>query len=337
MLQLLKNLLILGILPPLALIAFFVWASAGSYPDAKYNEIVNYASSSPDSQPHPDRFTVITYNIGYLSGLANAAGTSAIEPTPQLFAANRETAIAALHPQQADLIGLQEIDLEAQRSYRQNQVDDLAKALGMRAAAVGVNWDKNYVPFPFWPLNQQFGHTVAAQALFSRYPITHSERILLEKVASQPFYYQAFYLDRVAQVVQIDINGKPLVVINVHLEAFDEPTRRKQTQVVKDLAEDYADQYPVLLIGDFNSSLTRSTEANPTINLLLQSTQFQSAVPVEQLRDQSHLTFPSNAPVDIFDYIFYTPERIEILESQVITAAAQASDHLPLLAKFRLR
>lgn len=333
--QLLK-LLMLTVSAPLVLLALcFFWASAGSYPKTQYNEVVNYqAASEANSQ---DTFTVITYNIGYLSGLANAASSDgSVEQSQQLFDHNLKTAIAALKTQKPDLVGLQEIDIAAKRSYNVNQVAELAQALGFRAAAVGINWDKNYVPFPFLPIKNHFARTVAGQAILSRYPITRSERIVLEQVKSQPFYYRAFYLDRVAQVAQIDLNGKPLILINVHLEAFDEPTRLNQTQVVKDLAERYAAQYPVLLIGDFNSALTRQAETDPTINLLLNSPSLKSAVPTELL-DKSTLTFPSNAPNHTLDYIFYTPDRIEPLEVQVVQEAAQASDHLPLQMQFRLR
>ncbi|NJO78778.1 MAG: metal-dependent hydrolase [Cyanobacteria bacterium RM1_2_2] len=334
--QLLK-LLAFTVSAPLVLLAiFFFWASAGSYSKAQYNEIVTYQASSEASSQ--DAFTVITYNIGYLSGLANAASTQqAVEPSPQLFEGNFTTAVTALKPANPDFVGLQEIDIAAKRSYNVNQVTELSKALGFRAAAIGINWDKNYVPFPFLPIKNHFARTVAAQAILSRYPITRSERIVLEPVRSQSFFYRAFYLDRVAQVAEIDLNGIPLILINVHLEAFDEPTRLNQTQVVKDLAERYAADYPVLLIGDFNSSLTRTTETNPTINLLLESTRLESAVNIEQLQNKSALTFPSNMPDDTLDYIFYTPNRIEPLEVQVVQQAAQASDHLPLMMKFRLR
>lgn len=330
------KLLVLTISAPLVLLViFFFWASAGSYPTAKYNEVVNYQPASEASSQ--DTFTVITYNIGYLSGLANAASTKqTVKPDPQLFDNNLATTITALKLQNADLIGLQEIDIAAKRSYNVNQVTALAQALEFRAAAIGINWDKTYVPFPFWPIKNHFARTVAAQAILSRHPITRSERIVLEPVKSQSFFYRAFYLDRVAQVAEIDLNGNALILINVHLEAFDEPTRRNQTQVVRDLAERYAANYPVLLIGDFNSSLTRTTETDPTINLLLESP-LESAVRIEQLQNKSALTFPSDRPEETLDYIFYTPDRIELLDTQVIQQAAQASDHLPLKMTFRLR
>jgi mRNA deadenylase 3'-5' endonuclease subunit Ccr4 len=134
---LLKLLVFTVSVPLVLLVVFYFWASAGSYPKAQYNEIVNYDGSEARSQ---DTFTVITYNIGYLSGLANAASTKqSIEPNQQLFESNFATAVAALKPQNADLVGLQEIDIAAKRSYNINQVAELSKALGFRAAAIGIN------------------------------------------------------------------------------------------------------------------------------------------------------------------------------------------------------
>jgi endonuclease/exonuclease/phosphatase family metal-dependent hydrolase len=320
------------ILTPLILIAaFYFWASTGSYPKDKYNEVVNYKSLPPDKD---DTLTVISFNIGYLSGLENAATSDVgVKSTKEFYDHNLETAIAALKSQKADFIGFQEIDIAAKRSYYVNQVTELAKALNLGSAAIGINWDKNYVPFPFLPIEAQFGRTVAGQAILSRYPIKKSDRIVLEKIKSKPFFYKAFYLDRVAQVSEIDVNGKPLIIINVHLEAFEEKTRQNQTQVVKELAEGYATQYPVLLIGDFNSSLNRKEELEPSINLLLKSQYFKSAMSI----DQPIATYPSNKPEYTLDYIFYNPERIEVLESTVVTQTAQASDHLPVMMKFRLR
>lgn len=339
MLNSLKLLAILAAIPAGLLALFFFWASAGSYPRDQYSEIVTYPIEPTATNLRPDHqntFTLISYNIGYLSGLANAAGEDrTVTPTRELFDQNLQLALTALGAEQPDLIALQEIDLQAQRSYNLNQVQALALPLGLPDAAIAINWDKNYVPFPYWPLSQQFGRTVAGQAILSRFPIQTNERIVLEKVDSQPFYYRAFYLDRLAQVAEVDLQGQSLIVINVHLEAFDEPTRTRQTQVVKELAERYAADYPVLLVGDFNSALTRETESQPSINLLLKSG-LRSAQLVE-LADPAQFTFPSNAPTDALDYVFYTPDRIQPIETRVVTAAGQASDHLPLLFKFRFR
>jgi endonuclease/exonuclease/phosphatase family metal-dependent hydrolase len=325
------------LLVPLALlVGFYFWASAGSYPKDKYNEVVEFDKIlAPTNQ---DTFTIITYNIGYLSGLDNAATSNiASQLSKSFYDENLETAVAALKLYNPDFIGFQEIDIASKRSYYVNQVTELANKLGFSAALIGINWDKNYVPFPLSPISAQFGRTLAAQAVLSRFPITQSARIVLEQLKNKPFYYKAFYLDRIAQVAQIDVSGKPLIIINVHLEAFDEATRASQTIKVKELAESYADKHPVLLIGDFNSSLNRASETNPSIKLLLESDKLKSAFSIEQLKSKNNIgTYPSDELTYTFDYIFYNSTRIEFIESRVITEAKTASDHVPIMVRFRL-
>ncbi|MEM8808192.1 MAG: endonuclease/exonuclease/phosphatase family protein [Cyanobacteria bacterium P01_G01_bin.38] len=322
----------------IAILAFYLWATASTYPSDRYAEILTYGEPPPPTAS--DTLTVVSYNIGYLSGLTNAGSNSdaTVEVSQSLFDQNLATAIAALAPLNADVIALQEIDLASKRSYHVNQVQKLAESLGISSGAIAVNWDKNYVPFPYWPLQAHFGKTLAAQAILSRHPIQKNDRIVLEKVAGNPFYYNALYLDRLAQVSEIEVGGRALVMINVHLEAFDNPTRLNQTQVVKDLAERYAQDHPVLLVGDFNSAVNRDQEgADKSIRLLTESAQLSPAVLADRWSETDQFTFPSDVPAYKLDYIFYTPETIEMIATRVVTDAAQASDHLPLAMTFRFK
>jgi endonuclease/exonuclease/phosphatase family metal-dependent hydrolase len=168
--------------------------------------------------------------------------------------------------------------------------------------------------------------------VLSRYPIRDNQRLVLERVPTNPFYYNALYLDRVAQVTELDLSGQPLMVINVHLEAFDGPTRSRQTTFVRQLAERYAATMPVLLLGDFNSDLDRAAESEagetPSIQILLDSPVLASAVPMQT----NAATFPADNPQYSLDYIFYTPSTLTVRNWQVVEAAAQASDHLPVMA-----
>jgi endonuclease/exonuclease/phosphatase family metal-dependent hydrolase len=222
-----------------------------------------------------------------------------------------------------------------------NQVQALAEALALPTGAIAVNWDKNYVPFPYWPPSAHFGRILSGQAVLSRYPIQANQRIELARVPTKPFYYNALYLDRLAQVTQVEINGRPLILINVHLEAFDAPTRLGQTQVVRDLAIEYAREYPVILLGDFNSAVNRTGHPeegdSPSISLLRQTDELAPTVPPAQWSDSAQLTYPSDTPQYKLDYIFYTPKTLELLSSRVVSEAAQASDHLPIAATFRFR
>ncbi|NJL85028.1 MAG: metal-dependent hydrolase [Leptolyngbyaceae cyanobacterium SM1_1_3] len=318
-------------LPALVVAAFFLWASAGAYAKSRYAEIVDFGNGVP---PEKDTFTLVSYNIGYLSGLTNNV---AITRDRALFDTNQSTATAALDHLDADFVALQEVDLDAKRSFNVNQAEAIAKDLKLSYGAIAVNWDKNYVPFPSWPLSAHFGRILSGQAILSRYLITDHERIVLDKVASNPAYYNALYLDRLAQVAFVNVNQQRLVLINVHLEAFNTATRMQQTQYVLALAEKYAATSPVLLVGDFNSAVNREEEGEKSIQQMLKSDRLQPVFAAEEFIDGAIATFPSDRPQFKLDYVFYNPDKIEILEARVATAAAQASDHLPIAVQFRLK
>ncbi len=335
--MLLKWLGLLVGLPTAAIALFYVWGTSGSYSKQKY--AFNQGSYREIDPPAylpvaKDSYSIVSYNLGYLSGLAN---NTTAQTDRRFFNENQQRVIKALQQIEPDIIALQEVDFDSKRSYFVNQAKEIALGIGpLYFGAIAISWDKNYVPFPYWPPTAQFGKILSGQTVLSRYPIEENSRIVLEKVASNPFYYNAFYLDRLAQVSLIQLFDRTLVVINVHLEAFDEPTRVRQTRFVRSLAEDYAKTYPVILLGDFNSSLNRTdVETEFSIKEMAKSEQFASAVPEGEWGEA--VTFPSDKPKYKLDYIWYTPRSIEMLKTEVITAAGKSSDHLPLMMAFRLK
>ncbi|MBP0019325.1 MAG: endonuclease/exonuclease/phosphatase family protein [Cyanobacteria bacterium SBLK] len=332
MIPILKIIGIVLSIPFLALVLFYFWASSGSYPQDKYAEIISEESDREQNNEKDDTFAVVSYNLGYLSGLTN---NTAKPRTLEFFEKNLNAVIQALKPLKIDAIALQEIDLNSQRSFNINQVDKLARGLGMKNHAIAVNWDKNYVPFPYFPFSAHFGRLLSGQAILSCYPIQEHDRIVLEKVVDNPFYYNAFYLDRLAQIVRLKVRDETVILINVHLEAFDKPTRRKQTQFLQQLLAKYQ-EYPILLMGDFNSPPPSPEHPQPTISLLLDLRDLVPVVQSDRLLSQEAKTFPADDPIAKIDYIFYSRDRLELLEWRVVREARQASDHLPLMARFRL-
>ena len=312
---------------------FFLWASSGRLTESELAQLET--TEGLTAKAAADEFTVVAYNIGYLSGLTN---NQAVARDEMLYRQNLEIAIAALQTVNPDILALQEIDLDSRRSFRVNQVEALAKALAYPERAIAVNWDQRYVPFPYWPPTAHFGEILSGQAILSQLPITAHERIVLDRVPGNPFYYNALYLDRLAQVATVQIGERSLVVINLHLEAFDAPTRQQQTEFVLQLAETYGQQQPVLLLGDFNSAVNRAEEGEPrSIATVLDSSALAAAVTTDQLAQPEQLTFPSDEPQYKLDYVFYTPDSLEVLDVQVLTAATQASDHLPVVVRLRFR
>ncbi|NBB75047.1 MAG: endonuclease, partial [Bacteroidetes bacterium] len=248
-----------------------------------------------------------------------------------------------------DIIGFQEIDVGAARSLYVHQLDTLAARLGYATSAMAINWDERYVPFPYSANPAvHFGRVLSGQAVLSRYPIVRHERIALART-SRPFWSDAFYLDRLAQVTEIAVGRDTLVVINVHLEAFEEATRETQAREVRQIYERYADR-PVLLLGDFNSVLPAARDALPpderaafaddeTLAILLDGTRLRPAVSDSAYAASMAAigTYPTDAPSRKIDHIFYTPDRIEAISAAVPATPSAPSDHRPVVMRFVLR
>lgn len=325
-------------LPTVAIALFYFWGSSSSYSKQNYAATVDYAKgpfNEGEVMMLDDPVTIVSYNLGYLSGLAN----NTTEKTDRaFFEANQQRVVAALEGIKPDIMAFQEIDFGSKRSYEVNQAEAIAQSINLINGAVAINWDKNYVPFPYWPPTAHFGQILSGQAVLTRssFRIQKNSRLVLAK-SNKPFYYNAFALDRLAQVSEVSVQGKTVVVINVHLEAFDEATRVSQTRFVRSLAEDYAKSNPVILLGDFNSAINRTdVEKEFSIKIMAQSESFDSAVP-EAKWGKAFATFPANQPEYNLDYIWYTPDSIEPIKTEVISAAGESSDHLPLMMEFRLK
>ncbi len=313
-------------------IVFYFWASSPNLSKDELTEVKEYADFH---SPGTDRiFSVITYNIGYLSGMTNQ---KAVRPEESFYKDNMEKVVSGLKRHNPDLIGFQEIDFYSNRSYQVDQAEEIAHKLAFRYAARAVNWDKKYVPFPYFPPSVQYGRMLSGQAVLSRFPVLLQERIVLDKVAANPFWYNAFYLDRLLQIVEIEIHGQKVIVMNVHLEAFDKETRRVQTEFVHKKFNEFAKKQPVLMIGDFNSPSSHGNDPSSTVHPLLKDPAIGTACPPSDFNNPDAFTFPSSQPIEKIDYIFFNKSRIKAVEYKVLRDFGQASDHLPVWMKFVLK
>jgi endonuclease/exonuclease/phosphatase family metal-dependent hydrolase len=322
----------------LAFVVFYFWASSGTLTEDKQSEIINYSHSGVPPTT-PETFTIMTFNIGYLSGMFN--NQSERRQNKAFFNKNMDSFLQRLKMIQPDFIAFQEIDFYSHRSYYVDQLKTIAKSAGYPFAAKAVNWDKRYVPFPYWPPSVHFGRMLSGQAVLSRYPILNAQRIVLQKPAINPFYYNAFYLDRLVQVAKIKIDNRYLIILNTHLEAWCQETREQQANVVLDIYRTYKDNYPVLLMGDFNTVPPNAPQkryfqdepetdfsTDKTLETFLKEKSLKAA-------ELNNLTFPTDKPTRKLDYIFYNHERITLIE--VSMPEMNSSDHLPLVMKFAFK
>ena len=321
---------ILIALPIILLIGFTVfyfWGSSGSVDLGQLNSKIVYHDNYKKSF---DTVEVITYNLGYLSGMTN---NLPVDRGDELFKENLLSARSMFEQMDADIIGFQEIDFGSARSICMNQLDSIAVKLGFPVAYQSINWDKTYLPFPYWPPSQHFGKILSGQAVLSKFELQPIETITLEKPINAGFFYKSFYLDRLIQIVKLNLGRSDLIVMNLHLEAFDQETRVAHGHVVKELYERYAADYPVLLIGDFNSE-SEYVNSEDALSIIMTSANIESAIIKDQYFNESTKTFPSEQPDRMIDYILFNNTRVQKVESRVVKEAGQISDHLPVMMKF---
>ncbi len=319
-----------GLLVALVLLlvaGFWFWASSGTLSESEMVQTKTYPGEPAQAV---DTLSVMTYNIGYLSGMTN---NKPVPSNPALYAANLNKAVALIQSADPDIIGFQEIDFGAERSIGVQQLDTLAQRLDYPAAAQAVNWDVRYLPFPYGAPSVHYGQTVSGQAILSRFPIADHRRLVLGET-SRPYLSRVFYLDRLAQVADLVIGQDTLSVVNVHLEAFEKPVRLTQAEEVRDLlAELVATGHPVMLIGDFNAVPDATDDA--TLDRVTQDLPFERAVPSSSDAD-ALATYPGDAPTRLIDHIFYTPAFMRALDTGISCGANPdpPSDHCAVMTTF---
>lgn len=308
------------------------WSKSPTLPIETYFTIKDYGVQF---RKPSDTLVVMTYNIGYLSGMTNNLPMDRPEKLIRQNLLAARQVLAATNP---DLIGFQEIDFAADRSYQTNQLDSLSSFLKFPTAYQSVNWDKRYVPFPYWPPSQHFGKVVSGQAIASRYPLLNPQTVVLARPLSAPEYYQWYYLERLIQIVDVQVGATNCKLMNVHLEAFDEATREVQAHEVKRIYEEFASKGPVFLIGDFNSKPVNETDSNAAMNVIMQGAHIRSAITPDayQADPEGYFTFSSGQPYQMIDYLLFNANFISCVEARVVREAGEISDHLPVIGKFVL-
>lgn len=222
----------------------------------------------------------------------------------------------------ADIILLQETDLNARRTHHINIAREIAQKLQM-----------NYVfGREFQELTQGSKTSPAyhGQATLSRWPLSNSRIIRFQKQSHfwRPHWFvpeiapfQERLGGRMALVSEANIAGKTIVTYNLHLESRgDDQLRCSQLDAVLDDARQYNWDTTILLAGDFNLDASQGAAASA-----ISSAQFQDA-----LANQHVPTTPGSFLEHgrIIDWIF-TRGRVRASQSHVHRSVS-ASDHYPL-------
>jgi endonuclease/exonuclease/phosphatase family metal-dependent hydrolase len=220
----------------------------------------------------------------------------------------------------ADIILLQEADLNARRTHHINVAKEIARTLEM-----------NYVfGREFQELTQGSKATPAyhGQATLSRWPLSNSRIIRFQKQSHfwRPHWFlpeiapfQKRLGGRMALVSAVKIAGKTIVSYNLHLESRgDDNLRRSQLDEALDDAKQHNLDTTILLAGDFNLDVSRAAAASA-----IRRAQFQDA-----FANQHVPTTPGSFLEHgrIIDWIF-TRGRVRASQPQVHRSVSASAIH----------
>jgi endonuclease/exonuclease/phosphatase family metal-dependent hydrolase len=285
---------------------------------------------------------VLSWNIHYGHGseLDHFARHDAAEVRGTLGAIAAE-----LRAANADIVLLQEVDRDADRSHREDQLARLAEQAGYPYSAFIYTWRARYIPFPGINPDRWLRRVHSGQGVLSRFPITSNHRIRLPQPAEQPFWYNLFYLHRSVQLTEVTPPGQPPIqLFNIHLEAFSVSNREEQAELLlKLIGERGRSDGRVVVAGDFNSVPAEAERrkvfpdepetdftADSTIALIRQG--FDATDVLAQLTDEpAGFTFPSDAPNRRLDHAFIG--RGWPAPTATVRPAPGVSDHLPVLVQ----
>lgn len=305
----------------------------------KKGDLLRVESGTARNELRDNKITVVSYNMGFAAGPMQ--NTLADEHPESFFTDNLDRIIAMLREQRADLVLLQEVDLNSKRSWYLNQLDYIMDRLGWEYAAPVVDWDL------YFPLRKERKITKATVVL-SRFPILSNEFVLTEAKPNfenrllNIFYYPLLWKSCM-QRVGVDLGGRVLDVYNVHLCVWSRSARMAQVQFLADWIKTNRNR-DFIIGGDFNfQAYIRGTpvpEADmdkpPFFNVLWDRFEGISEILSEKgnSADELHRNFTFPEREHRYDFIFYSQELS--LDDSKVVKGINSSDHLPVSAEFIL-
>lgn len=204
---------------------------------------------------------IVSWNIGYGALGENAdffmdGGTMVNTATKQLVLENMNAIADEIVSLGPDAVFFQETDVRSTRSHKINEVEFLRNALPQMNSTFAYNFKATFVPYPLPPIG-----TVSSGLLtMSSWKISEASRIQLPCPFKWPL--RIANLKRCLSVnrVPVENSDKELVLVNLHLEAYDSGEGKvKQTKMLRDFLDGELEKGNYVIAGgDFNQIFSNS-------------------------------------------------------------------------------
>ena len=315
---------------------------------------VEYISANTLGEPESigDTVRLVTWNVGYCGLSENEdfvmdGGTGDGKPEREDFDTYLNGVSATLDELDADIYLLQEVDENSTRSYGTNEMRSFSEGRNAHSSVYALNYSCPFVPFPWPPI----GKVNSGILTTADYAVQggSAERIALPCPFSWPV--RTANLKRCLLVSRYHIPDldKELVVVNLHLEAYDDGEGKEaQTAMLLQLLQDeYAKGNYVIAGGDFNQSFPDGTDRYPiasgadwtpgTLGDLPAGWRYawDSAAPTCRLLNQPYSAGSSGTQFYVIDGFILSP-NVEPVSVRTQDAEFAVTDHNPVVLEARL-
>ena len=346
--------IVLGVILVLG-IGLFAFLTITEYRPEAVESIGVETASTPKAAFSGSTVRLLSWNVGYCalgkdSDFFMDGGTSSRPGSEETVRASmdgiRQTILSL--EEAPDFILMQEVDSGSKRSFWQQQVEYFRTIESYPASAYAYNYKCEYVPIPFPPL----GKVQSGLLTLSVYAVTEAERIALPCPFSWPV--STANLKRCLLVTRVPIEGsdKELVIVNLHLEAYDDGEGKiaQTNQLLEFLTDEYQKGNYVVAGGDWNQLFPGTEAVYPnthaelwTPGVLLEdqlpagwSFVWDDATPTCRLLNQPYRPEDTaNTQYYVIDGFLISP-NLRVSEVQTLDQGFTWSDHNPVLLELEL-
>lgn len=254
------GIILLALVILLAAYIIYLYASYHRIPDNQELQVeeISQNTEAGNELTTEKNYSALTYNIGFGAYTPDFSffmdgGKSSWAKSKDSVKETIKGAGELVASKDPDFALVQEIDLDATRSYHVNEYSILKENIPAYNCVFAQNYDSAFL---FYPFTQPHGKSKAGLAMFSKYPITGSLRRSFPISTS---FTKFFDLDRCYSISRVPVdNGKELVIFELHMSAYGNSDAIREGQI-RMLSEDMQKEYEagnyVICGGDFNHDL----------------------------------------------------------------------------------
>lgn len=359
-----RRVLLFLVLPPLTFILYAaVSVLHATWTDFSPPPVTPLANEgTPATQSVDSILTCLTYNIGYAGmgketafffdqGKQLHSGDAPVIMPEANVRKNLHGIERLLSAHSADVVLLQEVDRDSKRSHHVDQFEAFNDTLGPVESHFALNYHVRRIPVPNLEPFNVFGKVYSGLSTHSRHPVSRAERISLPGQYGWPD--RVFQLDRCILVTRTPFGSGELVIVNLHLSAYDPggTMKSEQMNLLRDFAlAEYASGHHVVLGGDWNQCPpgmapdVLSPVPSPMLDALNSidtgfmpqgwTWAWQDGVPTN--RDGATAFSPDSSAVSLLDFYLCSP-NVDLLEIKTLNEGFDHSDHHAVHARFRLK